>query len=189
MEKSTVPQNIPFFSDPFRFILLDHNQRYPHWQMEDIYKMIHQAALGSEHAVKNIPAVQNWMERELAIMGEGPEEPLLDPIRPDRSILRIHLRPYVGMHGDPRALVEAFISTANRFKGSIDDLENFWATARQMAVERKLPVKPTEMDSLFDKAKKEGFPAHEHSSIFEKLYRPAYRVVAAEFVASLHLLN
>jgi len=189
MEKSIITQKIPSFSDPFRSILLEHNRRYPQWQIEDIYKLIHQAAMGSEHAVRNIPAVQEWMERELAILGEGPEEPLVDPIRPDRCILRIHLRPYVRIDGDPQALVEAFITSANQFKGSTDDLENFWATARLMAVERKLPVKPTEMDDLFDEAKKEGFPAHEHSRIFEELYRPAYRVIAAELVESLDLPN
>ena len=35
----------------FQPIALDHCSRYPGLQVEDLYKLVHQAALGSEHAV------------------------------------------------------------------------------------------------------------------------------------------
>jgi len=187
MEKSIEIQRIPSSPDPFRRILLEHNRRYPRWQVEDVYKLIHQAAKGSEHAVKNVSAVQKWMEQELATMGEGPEESVTDPIRPDNLILRIHLRPYVAKGGDPQVLVNAFITTANQFVGTRDELERYWASAEQLAMEEKLPVKPEKMNEFFTEARKAGFPAYEHSLIYEDLYRPAYRVIGLELVPGLHL--
>ena len=34
-------------------LLTAHLQRYPRMQLEDIYKLLHQAALGPEHAVQD----------------------------------------------------------------------------------------------------------------------------------------
>ena len=180
--ETTLPKN-----DAFRRILLDHHERYPRWGVEDVYKLIHQAAMGSEHAVKNTLAVHDWMERELATMREGPKEPLMDPIRPDARIVRIHLRPYIARGGSAFALVEAFIATANNFKGSMKDLDSYWASARQMAFEGDLPFDPEKMDKFFAKAHKTNFEAHEHSAVYEKLYRPAYRVIMKDLLPSLRL--
>jgi hypothetical protein len=181
------PRNPLPKTDAFRRILLDHHERYPRWAVEDVYKLIHQAAMGSEHAVKNTLAVHDWMERELASMGAGPTEPLMDPIRPDGRIVRIHLRPYIARSGSAFALVEAFIATANNFKGSIKDLDFYWATARQMAVDGDLPFDPQKMDKFFAKAHKANSEAHEHSAVYEKLYCPAYRVIWKELLPNLRL--
>ena len=53
-------------------ILLDHQKRYPLWQIKDVYKLLHQAAMGSEHAVQDEDGVRSWMERELKEMEEVP---------------------------------------------------------------------------------------------------------------------
>lgn len=183
----TGPRNTLPATEAFRRILLEHHERYPRWGVEDVYKLIHQAAMGSEHAVKNTLAVHDWMERELATMGEGPKEPLMDPICPDGSIVRIHLRPYIARGGSAFALVEAFIATANNFKGSMKDMDIYWASARQMAVDGDLPFDPEKMDKFVSKAHKANFEAHEHSAVYEKLYRPAYRIIWKELLPSLRL--
>jgi len=38
----------------FQQILTDHLARYPLMRVEDIYKLVHQASLGSEHAVSDV---------------------------------------------------------------------------------------------------------------------------------------
>ena len=78
---------------PMNKILQDHLARYPKMQARDVYKLLHQAAMGSEHAVTDIASARAWLERELAEIGPGPAEPLVDPISPDGQIARIHLRP------------------------------------------------------------------------------------------------
>lgn len=48
-----------------------HLTRYPLLQIQNLYKLLHQAALGSEHALTDRLPVERWLRRELAEMGEG----------------------------------------------------------------------------------------------------------------------
>jgi hypothetical protein len=34
-----------------RDILIEHARRYPCWELDDVYKLIHQGAMGSKHEV------------------------------------------------------------------------------------------------------------------------------------------
>jgi hypothetical protein len=52
-------------------ILQDHITRYPRMQIQDLYKLLHQAALGSEHAVLDPESAWLWLARELGKMGDG----------------------------------------------------------------------------------------------------------------------
>jgi len=157
-------------------ILRSHLSRYPAMQIQDLYKLLHQAAMGSEHAVTNPASARNWLKRELAEMGEGPTEPLIAPISADGRIARIHLRPFVAAGYDPDLLLEAFIRTANEFHGDVLLLEQYWQAAIATA---KFPA--AEMEEFIRSMKEQNYPAMHHSSEYEKLYRPAYRVVALVF--------
>ena len=94
-------------------VLQDHISRYPALQIQDLYKLLHQAAMGSEHAVSDRGSVERWMTRELLEMGTGTAEPLIDPISDNGEIVRVHLRPYMSAGQDPVKLLDAFIRTAN----------------------------------------------------------------------------
>jgi len=157
-------------------VLQSHLSRYPAMQVQDVYKLVHQASMGSEHAVPNPESARKWLTRELAKMGQGPLEPLIDPISADGEIVRIHLRPYVATGHDPDSLLEAFIRTANEYRGEIRLLEEYWQAAVNTA---KFPL--AEMDEFFRSVKAQNYPAVHHSREYEKSYRPAYRVVARAF--------
>ena len=163
-------------------ILNNHLTRTPDMQLQDVYKLLHQAALGSEHAVGDEQAVQDWMNRELVEMGAGPDDPLVDPIAPDGQIVRIHLRPYIRAGKDPQALLQAFIRTANEWHGSPDQLKSFGQSAAQFAREGLLPFHAGDLGSYFIIMEQQGFPAAHHTEVYERLYRPAYRVVAIQFL-------
>lgn len=160
----------------FLSVLQSHFSRYPALDIQDIYKLIHQATLGAEHALKNPSDAQDWLERELAEMGEGILEPIIDPISADGELLRVHLRPYMASGGDPKILLDAFIRTANNFQGSLATLEGNWKIAVQT---RFSPA--SIMDAFFQQMKSSGFPPLHHSATYRKLYRPAYRVVARTY--------
>lgn len=161
-----------------RDILTAHAGRYPLWSVEDIYKLIHQSALGSEHAVKDESKVADWLLHELEEMGPGPDEPLLDPISPDDSIFRIHLRPF-SKHGfDPMLLTDAFIRTAREFQGSQKRIDDYKDSALELVFDNRLHIDRHEIIRFFDEMKTVNYPAVHHSSAFRKYYRPAYRVVA-----------
>ena len=165
-----------------RHILGGQIRRYPQMQPVDLYKLLHQGSLGSEHAVPDEAAVRAWLERELAGLGDGPEEPEIDPISPGGEIVRVHLRPYLAAGGDPERLLEAFVCTAREFVGSKEQLRSWGEAAERMAQEGLLPFAPDELGRLLRDGEELGFPAAHHSRLYQELYRPAYRVVAALFL-------
>jgi hypothetical protein len=163
-------------------ILAAQYRRYPCLQIVDLYKLLHQASMGSEHAVSDEAGVRDWLERELATMGSGPEESLIDDISPSGEIVRVHLRPYIEAGYDPEELLEAFLCTARGYRGSTERLRRYWKVAEQMVAAGRLPFPPDEMDEFMQRMEQQSFPAVHHSQIYERSYRPAYRVVARTFV-------
>ena len=158
-------------------ILRDHLSRYPAMQIQDVYKLLHQSALGSEHAISNSEGARKWMERELAEMGSGIDEVTIDPISQDGQIVRVHLRPFVAQGGDSDSLLEAFVRTANEFQGDKNILEDYWMVATGI-----MQFSSTDMDEFIKSLREKDYPAVHHSSLYEKMYRPAYRVVLREFL-------
>ena len=156
----------------FEEILQSHFTRYPAMQIQDVYKLIHQAALGSEHAISNPEAAYAWLERELSEIGDGIDEPIADPISADGEIIRIHLRPFLAIGKSPKILFNAFLRTAKEYHGNVHTLEQYWKIAINM---RHFSV--TVMNEFMQPMKAQGYPAVHHSDEYKKLYRPAYRVV------------
>jgi len=161
----------------FESVLRGHIARYPSIQIQDMYKLIHQAAMGSEHAIDSVEGARQWMERELAEMGAGPDESVIDPISADGQIVRVHLRPFVAQGGDPETLINAFIRTANEYHGDIQVLKSYWNIAAGMG---HFPT--DEMDDFIQSMQAQNYPATHHSPEYERLYRPAYRVVWQKFI-------
>jgi hypothetical protein len=161
-----------------REILADHAGRYPFWTEEDLYKLVHQAALGSEHALKEKAGVAERLLRELEALGPGPEEPLLDPLAPGGAIIRVHLRPFARRGLDPGLLADAFIRTAQEFRGSPQRIEDYREIAAELALAGRLQVSQEALQRFFGEMKAAAYPAVHHSAAFAAHYRPAYRVVA-----------
>jgi hypothetical protein len=157
-------------------VLQTHFSRYPAMQIQDLYKLIHQASMGSEHAVPDSETARTWLTRELADMGAGIPEPLIDPISADGDIVRIHLRPYLAAGHEPDLLLEAFIRTANEYIGEARRLEGYWQAAVNAA---RFPAEM--MDEYIQSMKARSYPAVHHSPEYGRSYRPAYRVVVLAF--------
>ena len=168
----------------FRQMLEEQAARYPLMELQDLYKLIHQAAMGSEHAVSD-PAAHRWMEREIAALADGPDDPLFDPLTPDSQLVRVHLRPYLAGGGDPDALVRAFVETANTYPGSVDRLRRYWQYAERSAEAGVLPFNREAMAAYLAEQAEAGYPAVHHSAQYEAAYAPAYRVVARQHLEAL----
>jgi hypothetical protein len=170
-------------SSRFRDIVHSHYSRYPLSQIEDFYKLAHQAALGSEHAVKDIAAARKWLLRELDEMAAGPPEALIDEISAEGRIVRVHLRPFIESGGDPEILLQAFIRTANEYQGSVELMGEHWGTIEQLAEKGELPFQPASLRSYIEVMESMGFPATHHSPQYQAAYQPSYRVVIRDFLS------
>lgn len=156
-------------------ILRAHFVRYPEMQIQDVYKLIHQATMGSGHAVTDPESARLWLERELAEMGDGVPEPMIDPISDDSQLARVHLRPFLAQGGDAQKLLAAFIRTANEFRGDEEIFMREWDIATRMGI-----FPPAEMDDFIHSLR--GYPAVHHSAHYNQLYRPAYRVILQKYL-------
>ncbi len=168
--------------DQLTVILDEHISRYPQMQVEDLYKLLHQAALGSEHAVTGETAARCRLLDEMQSMGEGPDEPLPDPIAPGGRMVRLHLRPWLQEGRNPEELLRLFLRTAADGRGSPRRLISFGKAAIKWSEQQSILVGSTELTAYLARMEAEGFPSMHHSQVFTTLYRPAYRVADRRFM-------
>jgi hypothetical protein len=167
-------------------LLLEEIKKHPNSRVEDIYKFIHQASFGSEHAVKDKQAVRKWMENEIANLDSSNHDELMDHLSQDGKLVRINLRPFLKKGYDPNLLLNAFIRTANNYKGSVENFKSYWKAAKELAKTKKFTFTAEEMSSFFEEQSKKGFPAVHHSTEYEAEYKPAYRVIDLQYFPSLN---
>jgi hypothetical protein len=161
-------------------LLGHHLKRYPLMQLDDVYKLLHQAALGSGHAIDDADAARRRLQEEAAALGPGPEEPIADVISPDGKLARVHLRPYLDAGHDLGALAEAFLQTARIYPGSRDKLAKFCGCLGDLAVAGAIPYPREQVVKHFEAIARSGYPVVRHSQAYRDAYRPAYRVVALD---------
>jgi hypothetical protein len=159
----------------FESILKSHLARYPEMQIQDVYKLVHQAALGSEHAAMNRHEACVRLEREIVQLGDEDAEPAIDPISADGKIVRVHLLPFILQDGDLEALLTAFVRTANEFHGDEQTLKIYWDIATGF-------FPPAEMDDFIQSMQAQNYPAVHHSAIYTQRYHPAYRVILEKYL-------
>jgi hypothetical protein len=159
-------------------LLGQHLQRYPLMELTDLYKLLHQAALGAGHAIGDPAQARAALRSECATLDAGDREPMTDPISPDGQLARIHLRAYLAAGHDVDALADAFVATPQLHPGAPDKLAKFCACLGDLADSGALPFSRSAVSEYFDAVAAQGFPVVRHSQRYRAAYRPAYRVVA-----------
>ena len=167
-------------------VLQFHFDRYPKMQPDDLYKLLHQAAMGSEHAIPNREAASQWMDRELAMLQQSgaasPDEALYEPLSPDGRLVRVNLRPHLQAGGGTDLLLDAFVRTGEEFSGDPLALESYCERAVELARQGSLPFPHKKLEAHFAMLKREGYPVVHHSKSYADAYRPAYRVVLRDLL-------
>jgi hypothetical protein len=162
-----------------------HLERYPRMELADVYKLLHQAAMGPGHALDDPAAARALLEREASALTDVGPEALADRISPDGRLARVHLRPYLAAGYELRALADAFQETATTTPGSRDKLERFCACLGDLADAGGIPFSRAEVTAYLTHIAAQGYPVVHHSVAYRTAYRPAYRVVALDLVPQL----
>ena len=166
-------------------LLGQHLKHYPLAQLDDVYKLLHQAALGAGHAMDDVTALRERLDTEVATLGSGPEEPLAELISPDGRLTRVHLRAYLQAGHSVEPLFDAFVQTAQEYPSSPDKLAKFCACLADLADVGGIPFDRTEVSRYFAKIAEDRYPVVSHSAEFRAAYKPAYRVVALDFLPAI----
>ena len=159
--------------------------RRPAMEAADVYKLVFQAALGSEHAVE-LSLAREWLAREArAIAGQAHAgEALLDTISPDGSIVRVNLRPYIARGGSLDSLAADFTETARRIRRDTTVLHAYWREITALAEAGRIPLAADSLTAYHSRMQARGYPPPPHSASYRARDRPAYRVVASEVFAA-----
>jgi len=157
-------------------LLATHLRRYPCMEPADVLKLLLQGAMGPAHAAPDRESARGRLLAELRDAGPGPREPLVDPVSHRDGIARVHLRPWRDAGLDPLLLLEAFLATAEAFRGSPGAMETDCLEAERILHRAGLPMAEA-FSTLLGEARTLGFPPSSHSAAFREAYRPAYRVV------------
>lgn len=151
-------------------------------QLLDIYKLLHQAALGNSHLTDSPQRALQRLRVELSAMGDGPAEPVWEPLSPDGRLVRVHLRTYHAAGFDVEVLATACARSPETCPPAPEKLVRFCGCLGDLAEEGILPFSRQDVTECMDELAEAGYPAVHHSRIFRDTYRPAYRVVDVELL-------
>ncbi len=156
--------------------------RYPEMQVQDWYKLLHQASMGNRHLGVEDSLIYNYLIGEMDRIEASASEPLIEYISPDSMTVRLNLRPYKAGGGDPAALFSAMQSTWDTVEPSTELLAAYWNDLLVLSKADRLKPSADVFAGFFSEKSKEGFPAVHHSQIYNEAYKPAYRVLLREYI-------
>ncbi len=166
--------------EPIARLIRIHLARYPEMGIADVYKLLYQACFGPGHLIPSRKKAQEWLELEAGQQTANAGEPLVESVHPEGAIVRLHLRPYLAHTGDLKALLAAFVRSAEQVQGSPQTMARWWGVfeglcgAGQDCGERFAAREVR----LFGSARAaEEWPAVHHSPPYLNAYHPVYRVL------------
>jgi hypothetical protein len=162
-----------------RELLINHYNAYPKLEVADIFKFIFQSAFGCEHLVSSEERALNYIIAELERIRDESSEPRVDALDGDYS--RVHLS-CIRDTLSAETLAKYFcLSAKTEPDGKARLLEKI-AVARELVADGTIPLSLSEFDELHAVWEAAGYPAIHHSDSFREAYRPAYRVIANEYL-------
>jgi len=163
----------------FKEFLLSHIERRPLMEVRDVYKLLYQGVFGVGHIMGG--NAKNRLEEEAnrIDLEDHKWEPLIEPVNPEGSLIRVNLRPYMRGDGDLECLYDAMVESSTK-KGEVSQFIESWGEFKKLNDEENLGFSRDdirEYDHVIDKERIE--PKH-HTEKYRQSYYPAYRVVVTE---------
>ena len=167
-----------------RELLINHYSAYPKIGISDVFKFLHQSALGCGHLVTSMSSALERIEREYAQVTES--VPKAEPL--DGDYFRVHLS-CLKNGLSARTLARLFyLSAVPEYEGKTRLREKL-EVMRELISEGTLPFDTHSFDSELSVWSDADYPPIHHSDAFRSEYRPAYRVIAKRYADYLQLFT
>jgi hypothetical protein len=165
--------------DAVEALLREHFERRPLMRTTDFYKLLYQGVFGVGHILGE--GARGRLQEEAASidLADHPDEPLVEAVSADGSMVRVNLRPYLRQRLSLDKLYEAMEETAMD-QGVPEKFLHAWSTFYELANTLVIEVDRGELDSLHHELQEKGPLPHHHSEPYREAYYPAYRVVKRE---------
>lgn len=166
----------------FEDVVIFNFSRYPEMQVEDYYKLAHQASMGNEHLSADSAMFAKYFEKEIKEIIPASDDNFLEKLSSDNDIVRVNLKPYLFFEKNTKLLLNAMIQTANKFEKSKSNLKKYLNKIIMLARKEKIGSKAKELESFFNLMESKDFPAVHHSKTYNDLYQPSYRVISLKYL-------
>ena len=156
-------------------IILNHIKKYPFMEIRDICKLLYQSVFGGGHMIADEEKSYNRICAEYDDMKyDFPEkETSVEDI--GGNMCRIYLNSMKeGL--SPFTLNRMFVLSANRRKGSCEELEDKLDVVVNACEQMEVPFSSSDVRNFIASWKEQGYPAISHSEKYRQNYHPAYRV-------------
>jgi len=164
-------------------LVISHMNRYPAMEVQDVYTLIYQGAMGAVHLSAGAGGFEERLIKEFKEAKADEKQALWETIRPDGELVRVHIGALKARGGQPQALSTLCLWTASIFEGDKVDLMDGWETFQHLCRDNRLRKFPGKEISEFTKwAQKNKYPSARHSAAFREAYDPHYRLVRREFL-------
>jgi len=157
-------------------LVAEHHSRRPLMRAADWYKLLYQGVFGVGHILGE-GSYASLVEEAERVRDLGlRDEPLLERVSPDGSMVRVNLRPYVRVGGSLEAL-DGAMRASSSLRGEPKAFIRLWRRFKAVALERGLGLDDGEVCELDDVLAERGPVAMHHTAEYREAYYPAYRVV------------
>lgn len=168
-----------------RELLISHYQTYPLLQLQDLFKFLYQSAFGCEHMITAPKTVIHYISEEYTAIDHS-LLPALEAL--DGNYYRVPLT-CLNQGLQAQTLGRLFFLSARKEPEALSHLVQKLTVAAELIQEKRLPFSEKEFTDAVNEWAIQGYPALHHSAVFRESYKPAYRVIDAEYVPFLPLLT
>jgi hypothetical protein len=158
-------------------LIKEHIGQRPEARAQDIYKLLYQGVFGVGHIISERAWEALVEEANRINLDEHLEDPLLETVSPDGSMVRINLRQYIKSGGDLEKLYRVMKESA-KIEGDPAVFLKYWSQFKKLASVGVFSFSLDEIEALDDLIQKEGQKPRHHTEPYRITYYPAYRVVS-----------
>ena len=171
-------------------LLKQHLSWYPLMELRDIYKLLYQGVMGSEHLLSSEEEFTRYLRDEFEQIQPDPILRLLEQIRADGILLRLNLRRYKSRQLMLDVLPPFLIKTAQLITGTKVELRATWKIFVLLCHQGQfINFSPITVDRFSRRLDELDYPAMHHSETYKREYQPAYRLISTSYIHVLGLTD
>ncbi len=164
-------------------MIINHYEKYPKLQIQDVFKYLYQSSYGCEHMVSSVETVVNYILQEYENLSF---ENKFETDALDGEYCRVNLS-YMNTGLSADTLGKLFCLSAKKEADAKEKLINKISVVQKLICEKILPFPKDEFERNVKEWEDKGFAPVHHSDIFRQTYKPSYRVIASKFAPFLPL--
>jgi hypothetical protein len=162
-------------SSKFEKLLKEHKSKYEFIRVQDVYKLLYQSVFGIKHLLHDTLMSKKYLYEEYNSI-EPKDEPLMENISTDGSIIRINLKSFKLRNLSLENLFEIMKISADSINGENGQFEKYWKEFNEYIIKEDINFKKGEFDAFPYRVGDSKKEMH-HSVIYVEKYKPSYRVV------------